>query len=75
MSAVGQSRHLGPVRRMSAYPLTAAREQSFRDFGPKAELGEQAAMGAALLGLPLARSLRLNGEQSKHAAIRNRFFG
>jgi len=31
MSQMGQSRHFGPVRRMSAYPLIAAREQKFRD--------------------------------------------
>ena len=30
-SATGQSRHFGPVRRMYACPLTAAREQTFRD--------------------------------------------
>ena len=35
---MGQSRHFGPVRRMSACPLTAARKQTFRDrsFGPGA---------------------------------------
>ena len=34
---MGQSRHFGPVRRMSACPLTAAREQTFgdRSFGPE----------------------------------------
>ena len=31
MSAVGHSRHFRPVRRTSAYPLTAAREQTFRE--------------------------------------------
>src|SRR6516164_9374083 len=38
-SALGQSRHFGPVRRMSACPLTAAREQTFRDrsFGPSTD--------------------------------------
>jgi hypothetical protein len=38
-SDLGQSHHFGPVRRMSAYPLTAAREQTFRDrrYGPENE--------------------------------------
>jgi hypothetical protein len=42
MSVEGQSRHFGPVRRMSACPLTAAREQTFRDrsFRPKSAIGE-----------------------------------
>ena len=36
MSPLGHSRHFLRVRRMSAYPLTAASEQTFRyrSFGP-----------------------------------------
>src|SRR5690348_5977346 len=40
MFALGKSRHVRPVRRMSAYRPTAAREQTLRDhsFGPRGDI-------------------------------------
>src|SRR6516225_8469718 len=49
-----QSRHFGPVRRMSACPLTAVREQTFRDrsFGPKHKVAA-IGIGGSLAAPPL----------------------
>src|SRR6516165_8437329 len=55
---LGQSRHFGPVRRMSACPLTAAREQTFRDrsFGPQTEEELPTSEQLGVLASPAAAS-------------------